>query len=287
MYEVRKIPGKLTIYELYEQKTNSTVRICPERGGMVIAFAPYGEEILYLDEAKFVQTNENMRGGIPILWPICGALPQGELVDGEQRYRLPNHGLLRQRAWRVQAMTNEAEASLTVRIESDAITLATFPFDFVVTMTYTLRDGVLSIEQSYHNAGEQSMPMYGGFHPYFNANQYQVATNIKASYYRDLKDGTKYPMTEIIDIGSTNESYVVPICETPTFDVILDQQRTITMTVDPSFKHLVLWTDHKNSFVCIEPWMALSGALGEKEDWQYVPPHQTMTATYTITTKKA
>src|SRR5262249_11743764 len=46
--------------------------IAPARGGMVTRLSIGGEDVLYLDEASLGDPSKNVRGGIPILFPIGG-----------------------------------------------------------------------------------------------------------------------------------------------------------------------------------------------------------------------
>jgi D-hexose-6-phosphate mutarotase len=74
MYQITKTDGSFPIYELKDQETNSWIKISPERGGIVTGYGVNGEEMLYLDQATFDDPKANIRGGIPILFPICGQL---------------------------------------------------------------------------------------------------------------------------------------------------------------------------------------------------------------------
>jgi len=53
---------------------NNEVSFCPERGGIVTSLKLKGTEIFYLDEETFQNKNENIRGGIPILFPNMGEI---------------------------------------------------------------------------------------------------------------------------------------------------------------------------------------------------------------------
>ena len=50
------------------------IKFCPERGGVITNWVADGKEILYFDEKRFIDKKESIRGGIPILFPICGNL---------------------------------------------------------------------------------------------------------------------------------------------------------------------------------------------------------------------
>ena len=60
---------------LTEAATDSRTVICPERGGILIQLTLQGKEIFYLQEETFADPTKNIRGGNPVLFPICGPLP--------------------------------------------------------------------------------------------------------------------------------------------------------------------------------------------------------------------
>ncbi len=188
-YEVSFIHDIFTIYELRETTTQSHFRICPERGGMVISYAPYGKEILYFDEVTFRDVLVNVRGGIPVLWPICGKMPDGysDLIDRE--FVMQNHGLVRQLPWEVVDIDTVNRAAITLKVSSNKTTLLFFPFAFELLFTYELKQGRLSILQTYTNLSDDPMPMYAGLHPYFLAAEKKLLLQMDTCQYLDLQDG--------------------------------------------------------------------------------------------------
>lgn len=70
VYTIKKFNEDYEIYELAERDTKSWFRIVPDRGGMVIAWGVQGSELLYLDNETFSNPEANVRGGIPVLFPV-------------------------------------------------------------------------------------------------------------------------------------------------------------------------------------------------------------------------
>ena len=68
-------------WEFINRESGDTLRIVPERGGIITSWISSGREMLYLDYSRFKDKSKSIRGGIPILFPICGDLP-------ENKYRL-------------------------------------------------------------------------------------------------------------------------------------------------------------------------------------------------------
>lgn len=59
------------------------LRVVPDRGGLVTGWlcqGPWGaREILHVDAERFADPAKSVRGGIPVLFPICGGLPGSPL----------------------------------------------------------------------------------------------------------------------------------------------------------------------------------------------------------------
>ena len=61
-----------THWEYINIEDKSRLRIVPERGGLITEWRCKGKEILYFDQERFLDKDKSVRGGIPILFPICG-----------------------------------------------------------------------------------------------------------------------------------------------------------------------------------------------------------------------
>ena len=59
---------------VFQLDQNNYIKFCPERGGVITNWISDGKEILYFDEKRFMDKTKSIRGGIPILFPICGNL---------------------------------------------------------------------------------------------------------------------------------------------------------------------------------------------------------------------
>ena len=66
-------------WQYLNEDTRDSLKIVPERGGLITSWKCNGREILYFDLDRFLKEDQSVRGGIPILFPICGGLPQNYL----------------------------------------------------------------------------------------------------------------------------------------------------------------------------------------------------------------
>ncbi|MGS1096451.1 aldose 1-epimerase family protein (plasmid) [Aquamicrobium terrae] len=103
-------------------------------------------------------------GRSPLLFPVVGQNPHGEVTIGGISYPMPAHGFARNSTFRVV----DAGTSL-IRLEllPDETTLASFPFRFRLGVIYRIDADRLSCRVSVENSGTSDMPFQFGFHPGF------------------------------------------------------------------------------------------------------------------------
>ena len=111
-----------------------------------------------------------IRGGIPILFPICGNLPDNIFYYQDQEYHLKQHGFARDMPWQVLGQSTNDLAKIILCLKSYSQTLEVYPFEFELIFSYELQGNKLVINQSYENKSSSKMPFSCGFHPYFNCD---------------------------------------------------------------------------------------------------------------------
>ncbi|SFT20236.1 aldose epimerase [Paenibacillus sp. BC26] len=259
--------GTYTIYTLTDSVTNASVTICPERGAIATSCMLGGEELFYLDKATYLDPEANIRGGNPILFPICGQLPGGQYEWNGTVYSMRNHGVARNRAWEVVADSDAGEASVTVRLRSSESTLAEYPWQFELLFTYALVEGELQIRQTYSNLSDSAMPFYAGFHPYFRSESKDLVYGTDATRYLDYNDNEVKSIDGVISLDGLKES--VALLDAAARSITFpgpDGRGTIALSYSDAFKYVVLWQVNGSPFVCVEPWMALNGELVSREE---------------------
>lgn len=264
-YEVEQHADVFPLYTLKDAETNSSVTICPERGAIVISCTLRGEELFYFDRATFVDPQANIRGGNPVLFPICGQLVDGKFEWEGTTYTMRNHGVARNRPWEVVSVSENGEASVTVRLHSSDSTLEEFPFAFELLFTYALVNGELAIRQTYRNLSERSMPFYAGFHPYFRASDKNFVYDTDATKYLDYNDNVVKPIEGAIALDGLKESVALLDASARRIAFPGPDGGTVVLTYSDAFKYVVLWQVNGSAFVCVEPWMALNSALNTRD----------------------
>lgn len=284
MYNVREsIEQNFKIYELIDTDTNSWVKVAPERGGIIISYGVQGEELLYLNEETFFNKYKNVRGGIPVLFPISGQLANGTYEWEGKSYTMPNHGFARNASWEVMGQEVDNRASLSIKLTSTVQTKLSYPFDFSINFTYVLESGKLTIKQEYNNLCESPMPIYPGFHPYFKTSKKKLAYETDATELYDYNDNQVKQFTGTIDLTNLKESVVFLDSNDPSISFgDPAAKKRIKLSYGKQFKYIVIWTESGNEFVCVEPWMAKTDEMNRKEELVMIDGNQSLVTEFSI-----
>jgi galactose mutarotase-like enzyme len=246
------------------------LQIVPERGGLVTGWVcggPWGErEILYFDAERFADPSKSVRGGIPVLFPICGGLPGSSL---------PQHGFARDLPWQIEELADGSGVRLSLTDSPE--TLALIPHPFRLELELRLEPQALAIRARVSHADEldeEALPFSLGLHPYFavpdlgavrlsglpaeGLDQAAGVTASTADLLSRLPDG--------VDLLAGPAAAVR--LETGSHVVVLETSAPLDLAV--------VWTDPPRPMVCLEPWTAGRGALNSGERLLTVPPGESL-----------
>ncbi|MEL4895429.1 aldose epimerase family protein [Crocosphaera sp. Alani8] len=267
-------------YILADESALSRLEVVPERGGIITRWSIEGQEIFYLDEERFTHPELSVRGGNPILFPICGNLPDNIYVYDGHPYSLKQHGFGRTLPWEVIEQSAESSCKLTLSLKSNSETLEMYPFEFELKFMYELEGKTLKIHQEYNNKSDKVMPLSFGFHPYFLVkNKEQLSLDIPASSYqvKDTKEIIPYDGNfdfneEEIDVA------LKPL--TRSSASMIDRSRGLKLDLKWSeqYSTVVFWTLKDKDYVCLEPWSAPRNAISTGENLIELPPGETCEA---------
>jgi Galactose mutarotase and related enzymes len=286
-YAIHHSVDGFPLIELKDASTQSRVVVCPERGAIVIQCELNGQELLYLDRETFLNPQANIRGGIPVLFPICGQLVNGEYEWKGSTYKMKNHGVARVKPWQVDATGTDNGAYVTLTLHSDEETLTSFPFAFELRFTYRLKEGRLTIEQHYANQSDEQMPMVAGFHPYFATDSKKLTYRTDATKLLDYNDNIEKPFSGTYDLtGMVESSALLDARQTEIAFPLKDGGGSVHLSYSDEFRYVVLWSVEGKPFVCVEPWTALNEALNDKKGLLLVEPGQALDLQMTITYEK-
>lgn len=247
----------------------SLLEVVPERGGIVTRFEVAGRPVFYLDRDTLNDTSKNVRGGNPVLFPICGPVAGNSYQIDGRAYTMKQHGFARNLPWQVVAVKTEADhATITISLESNATTREQYPFEFRVELSYRLKADSLRIDQRYENRGDREMPFYAGFHPYFAAAQKQAVTlEVAADKYNDFLTGQIRDAERVINFeagAEVNGAFHNVGAPRVKFDNI-GQGHAVEIEFTEPYKHVVIWALKDKPFICVEPWMGLNNSMNTGE----------------------
>ena len=298
-YSVSKIEQEgIAVYVLKDSKSKLEAKIAPELGNNCFSYTcdVEGEQIIIIEPPPDLATLKGRASGYgtPILFPFPNRIRGGKFSFEGKDYQFDvsrpganfSHGLVLTRPWNVDKSeaTDENGAQLVSSIKCadfpDAI--RQYPFPFNLRVTYTLKDGVLSMVTDMENQGEQNMPMGYGIHPYFSAplSKSSKAENcqimLPARKYWELEDflptGKILPASGKYDlIGG------VPMSDVKFDDVFTDLIMTdgvsrciiddkdarmrMVLESDPIYREMVVYTPPRGTSICFEPYTCPTDAI--------------------------
>jgi len=245
--------------EFSESVDGDLLRVVPERGGLITGWRSAGRERLYFDHERFLDPLLSVRGGIPVLFPICGGLPGGVLSLPQGRFQLPQHGFARDLPWQLRPLADGRGIGL--ELEHNATTLALYPFRFLLRLEVRLAPGTLDISALVHNHDDEPMPFSFGLHPYFRI------ADLATARFEGLPDrcvdqltGQECDTDQQIDLMAEG----IDLLAHPAGPVrLIDPSGGTTLELQTSapLDRVVIWSDPPRRMVCLEPWTAPRGAL--------------------------
>lgn len=285
MYKITLANQQYQTYILSDDNVDSQIEVVPERGGIVTSWQIKGQEIFYLDTERFTHPDLSVRGGNPILFPLCGNLPDNTYkVDG-QVYEIKQHGFARELPWTATTQSTDGRAALTVVLNSNDQTKEVYPFDFQLAFTYELQGNTLVVHQEYKNLSSRPMPFSAGFHPYFLCgDKDRLEVEIPSAQYQDNRTKVSHGFDGKFDFNQDEiDSVFTTLTRQSAAAIDRDRKLKITVDYDDFFSCLVFWTVKGKEFYCLEPWSASRNSLNTGEKLTVLEPGATHGASMRIT----
>ena len=222
-------------------------------------------------------------GRAPVLFPIVGTLAGGSYRLGSKQYALSRHGFARGKPFEIVSTT---PSTAVFRLKADESTLAVYPFQFQLDISFAITGATLSVTASVRNVGKEALPASIGFHPGFRwPLPYGQA---RAAHFLQFEADEPSPVRRINTQGLLSpDRHPTPIVgrrlalvdELFNDDVlILDDFRSRWVTygaqsgprLEIGFagaEYLGVWTKPGGApFICIEPWQGVSDPDGFSGD---------------------
>src|SRR6185437_1499748 len=100
MFQVSDRADAMPRVVLEDTDAKSRVELAPARGAICTGFVARGRSWLYLDEATLDDPKQNVRGGVPVLFPSPGKLAGDAWARAGKRGAMKQHGFARNKPWR-------------------------------------------------------------------------------------------------------------------------------------------------------------------------------------------
>lgn len=248
-------------------------------------------------------------GQAPVLFPICGSIRGDKaILKNGKEIQMPRHGIVRKKDFICE---EQNEDSITFSIESNEEMYAQFPFDFKLSIRYTLTKNTIRTKYIVENRGEETMPFFIGGHPGFCCPLFENEKYEDYTVIFEQKENCSVPTpvteTGLIDVEHRTPFFQNENClnlkhELFTKDAIIFDElksrsvKLISKNHDKSvkidfeqFPYLILWSSTNNGpFIAIEPWTGLStcsdegDVFEEKRNIQYAENKKEYVFTITI-----
>lgn len=240
-------------------------------------------------------------GRAPILFPICGALKDGQYTYEGKTYSLQKHGFTRNRPFTVERQTPTEVTFLTA---ADDGTRAVYPFEFELRITFSLHGKTLRITDAVKNCGEKPLYCSLGAHEAYACPEGIEAYDVIFEKPETLDTCT---VEGVILSGKTkhigDNVRVLPM-KPDYFEedaLIFKHLRSASVKLQnretergvevsfPDFGQLLLWQVPGAPYLCVEPWCGLpdtpdcDGRLEHKAAICRVSPADERTFVHSIT----
>ncbi|MGN0983635.1 MAG: aldose epimerase [Gemmiger sp.] len=258
--------------------------VTPEKGGMATSFTKNGEEYLWLRDKNFEST-DRPRCGVPILFPSCGKPDDGVHIFGGAKYPMEVHGFADLLPWQVQSATDEA---IVLTLAPNGLTKFVYPFDFLLTMRYTLSGARAEFFLTVQNTGDQPLPYSVGFHPYFAASSLDaIRFDIQCATCSESAKGEQPAAPAQITLtrkaGSADSIRLLTGVQSPMRLTDTANGHAVAVDFDGSFHNGVLWQQDVESFVCMEPWNGWANSVNEPGRHEELAPGASQSYVWGIT----
>ena len=219
-----------------------------------------GREIMW-------QADPNVWGRTaPTLFPFCGGFKNGKYIYNEKEYECLKHGFAKISEFEVE---KKSRKSVTFLLKSNEETLAQYPFEFELRVTYTLSHKSVIVEYDVRNKTDGDMYFSIGSHEGYacsgGVENYDIYFSRRESLQNCLvKEGCISQETEQI----TKFSKTLPIYEkyfahdSLVFKNMVSRSLILRNRTNgerikieyPGKDYFVIWTIPGNEYICLEPW---------------------------------
>lgn len=248
------------VYEI--QNTKYKIKV-DSFGAELKSFSLKNEEYLYLGDSKYWHRSS------PVLFPIVGRLKNNNYIYNNKNYTLPIHGVARHQEF---LLKDQNDTTLSFVLKENEQTIKHYPFNFELTLTYTLEDQGLKI--NYTVRSDEEILFSLGAHPAFLLkapidesffsfekveNQDAIGLNLDYGCICDVKDFRLDSNTLHLEKNVFSKDALI-FRDLNSKSVSLNNsvnQKSVKVSFE-GFEYLAFWAPVDAPFVCIEPWCGIA-----------------------------
>ena len=253
---------------------------------LTVQISPLGAELqsVIKDGVQYLWQGEPnvWQGRAPVLFPIVGALKNGEYIYNGQTYSLPQHGFARSSMFEVREVGVE-NAIFTLR--SDDQTRQSYPFDFELIIGYYLTENIIEVKYTVLNKTNGAMYFSIGSHEGYTC---PIEQDEKFDdYYMEFDTPVTHNRYLIADrlIALENEGF---LANQSSFDLkhsyfdvdalvfkgvnskylsLKSKKSTRAVKIGfEGFPFLGIWQKPGAEYICIEPWYGIADSVNASGD---------------------
>lgn len=271
---------------------NIQIAIAPEYGSNLIQFRIGTHEVFFCDKEVL---KDGRWTGCFNLWPF----PNRYDRDGKKEYQFEGrvvslekikrkegnasliHGLIDDQMWDYEQPVTQkdcAQVKTRIAITNGSPMFEFFPYDSVLTLTYTLRHDGLTVEYHVENRSDRNLPSNFAMHPYYATFGDRQGTVVRIPANKIMKaDAELLPTGELQPVDGTPYDIRQP---KPVEGMMFDDVWTdlipgedtyveypklgfrVTHQVSEDFTHVVMYTHMESKgFICLEPQTGSTNAV--------------------------
>lgn len=242
----------------------------------------------------------------PVLFPLVGALHNGECKCDGKICKMGQHGFARDMEFTLKSQTNK---EIWFSLKSDDTTLEKYPYEFLLEIGYELDESTLIVKWKVKNPSNKELHFSIGGHPAFRC---PIAEDAKQGDYRLWFDAEDMITAGVLEDGlmsSRTVNYTLEngylwigehLFDNDALVIEGNQAHEVSLVKPDGTKYLTVSFDaplfgvwsppHKNApFVCIEPWYGrcddidFDGTWEERKWGQKLSAGESFEASYRIT----
>lgn len=219
-------------------------------------------------------------GRSPLLFPVIGKHPGGQVLIDGRRYPIRSHGVARTAPF--QTIAQDA-ISCTLQLTDDDGTRAAYPFAFILDMSYRLEGSSLAMTARVANPGAAPMPFCFGYHPAFPwplpesaglPHRIHLGNGASPGHQRLDAEGLRAPdlhptafVNGVLTLDHQlffDDALIIPGGAGSRAWYGADDRPGIALGF-ADLPQLGIWTKPNGPFICIEPWHGLTSPADPDE----------------------